>query len=118
MATVEECRESIEVLAAALDEVEPAVRARVIPARTVTCLVRDLDVVFGARLDAHGVHDLRHTPSPDSFEAGQVRVTLTSDELVALAAGTDDFLHAWLRGRITVAAGVRDLLRLRALVGL
>jgi hypothetical protein len=37
---------------------------------------------------------------------------------VALADGDDDFLQAWLRGRVQISAPVRDVLRLRALVGL
>ena len=41
-----------------------------------------------------------------------------ADQLVALANGDDDFLHAWLRGRVTVSASMRDLLRLRTLFGM
>jgi len=43
---------------------------------------------------------------------------MTSDELVALSRGDEDFLHGWLRGRIQVSASMRDLLRLRSLFGL
>jgi hypothetical protein len=55
-----------------------------------------------------------------SDDEGQadVRITMTSDQLLALAAGDDDFLHAWLRGRVTVSASMRDLLRLRSLFGI
>ncbi|MDQ1695823.1 MAG: hypothetical protein QOJ03_1176 [Frankiaceae bacterium] len=116
MASVEECRSALEALVEALSEVEPELRARHVPRRTVACRVSDLDVTFVGRLDEHGVHDVAEA-SGDNLEV-DVRLTLDSDQLVALAEGRDDFLHAWLRGRVQVSASVRDLLRLRTLVGL
>lgn len=132
MASVEDCRKAIKRLAAQLASVDADVRARHVPRRTVACRLNDLDVTFSGRLDEDGVHDVvlrtrkdavlrtqrggaqPADPEPDA----DVRLTMDSDELVALADGTDDFLHAWLRGRIQVSASMRDLLRLRSLFGL
>ncbi|MDQ1747419.1 MAG: hypothetical protein QOD07_1682 [Frankiaceae bacterium] len=115
MATVEQCRVALADLTAKLAEVEPELRARHVPDRSVSCLVTDLDVTFSCRLDEHGVHDLAEG-EPD--EPADLRVTMRSDALLALASGDEDFLSAWLRGRVHVSASMRDLLRLRSLFGL
>ena len=124
MASVEDCRKALDGLTAALAAVEPELRARHVPTRTVACRVADLDVTFVGRLDEDGVHDvvLRTLDGSDEVDDVEpevdVRLTMDSDELVALADGSDDFLHAWLRGRVQVSASMRDLLRLRSLFGL
>jgi hypothetical protein len=116
VANVEDCRKALDGLAAALAAVNPELRARHVPTRTVACRLTDLDVVFVGRLDEDGVHDVDES---DELEPDvDVRLTMDSDELVALADGSDDFLHAWLRGRVQVSASMRDLLRLRSLFGL
>jgi hypothetical protein len=115
MATVKQCRVALGALTTKLAGVEPELRARHVPERTVTCYVTDLDVVFACRLDQHGVHDLVEGEGDDPAD---VRLSMGSDVLVALASGDDDFLSAWLRGRVHVSASMRDLLRLRSLFGL
>lgn len=113
MADVEECRVALDDLIAALASVDPILRAKHVPQRTVACRIDDLDITFVGELDEHGVHDLtEHDEEPAEVD---VRVTMSSDELVALSEGRDDFLHAWLRGRVHVSASMRDLLRLRSL---
>jgi hypothetical protein len=116
LASVEDCRVAVDELVESLANVDPAVRAKHVPRRTVACRVSDLDVTFVGRLDEDGVHDM--TESAEDDDEVDVRLTLTSDQLVALASGDDDFLHAWLRGRVTVSASMRDLLRLRTLFGM
>jgi predicted lipid carrier protein YhbT len=116
MASVEQCRVALDDLIAALASVDPALRAKHVPERTVACRVEDHDITFVGRLDEDGVHDL--AASSDGDAGVDVRVSMGSDELVALAEGRDDFLHAWLRGRIQVSASMRDLLRLRSLFGI
>jgi predicted lipid carrier protein YhbT len=116
MATVEQCRVALDTLAASLAEVEPDLRAKHVPDRTLACRLPDLDLTFVGRLDQHGLHDLGETRDPDLDV--DVRVTMSSDSLVALATRQEDFLGGWLRGRIQVSASVRDLLRLRSLFGL
>lgn len=115
MATVKQCRVALDVLTTKLASVEPELRARHVPDRSVSCLVTDLGVTFACRLDQHGVHDLVEG-EPD--EPADLRLAMASDALVALASGEDDFLSAWLRGRVHVSASMRDLLRLRSLFGL
>jgi hypothetical protein len=116
MASVEACRAALDELTAMLAAVDPQVRARHVPERTVQCRLSDLDRSFVGRLGPDGVDDLVETTDEDP--QADVRVTMTSDELVALANRDEDFLHGWLRGRIQVSASMRDLLRLRSLFGL
>lgn len=116
MATVEACRTALDQLTTMLAGVDPQLRARHVPERTVHCRLSDLDHSFVGRIGPEGVHDL--VDSTDADPQADVRVTMTSDELVALANGDEDFLHGWLRGRIQVSASMRDLLRLRSLFGL
>ena len=115
MASVQECRVALDDLTTKLAGVEPELRARHVPDRSVACYLTDLDVVFACRLDQHGVHDLVEGEPP---EPADLRLTMDSDALVGLASGRDDFLSAWLRGRVHVSASMRDLLRLRSLFGL
>jgi predicted lipid carrier protein YhbT len=119
VATVAACRNAVDRLAATLDELDPEVRARHVPDRTVVCRVKDLNVSFTARVDETGVHDVAQLTGGDrSGASADVRVALDSDDLVALAAGDEDFISAWLRGRVQVSAPMRDMLRLRSLLGL
>jgi predicted lipid carrier protein YhbT len=119
MASVKDCERALRRLAASLAEVDPDLRSRHLPTRRVACRIKDLDVVYVARLDEDGVHGLVATSPVGEVPADtEVKVTVTSDDLVALANGEDDVLQAWLRGRVQISAPVRDMLRLRALVGL
>jgi predicted lipid carrier protein YhbT len=113
MATVAQVRAALDGLAAALDGVDSTLRQRHVPRRVVACRVSDLDVTFVGRLDEDGLHDIVEGDGEDA----DVRVTMASDELVALSEGREDFLHAWLRGRVQISASMRDLLRLRSLFG-
>ena len=116
MASVEACRSALDELSAMLAAVDPQIRARHVPERTIHCRLSDLDRSFVGRIGPDGVNDVVETDEPDP--QADVRVTMSSDELVALANRDEDFLHGWLRGRIQVSASMRDLLRLRSLFGL
>jgi predicted lipid carrier protein YhbT len=116
MATVAQCQAALDQLIAALAAVDATLRAKHVPQRTVACRLHDIDVTFLGRLDEHGVHDVEQLDGEEP--AADVRLSMTSDELIALANGDEDFLHAWLRGRVQVSAPMRDLLRLRSLFGI
>jgi predicted lipid carrier protein YhbT len=119
VATVKQCRSALDGLARSLEEVDPELRTKHVPTRTVLCRVTDLEVTFTARLDPDGIHDIRQARQDAGADAeADVKLALESDELIALAAGEEDFLTAWLRGRVQVSASVRDMLRLRSLGGL
>jgi predicted lipid carrier protein YhbT len=120
VASVKQCRSALDRLAKTLDGVDPEQRAKHLPQRTVACRVKDLDVTFTARVDEAGVHDIVHVPRVDGKPAPEadVRLALDSDDLIALVDRQDDFVSAWLHGRVQVSAPMRDMLRLRSVLGL
>jgi predicted lipid carrier protein YhbT len=118
VATLKQCRAALDGLVTAVDKVDPVLRAKHIPDRTVACRIRDLDVTFRARVDSEGVHDLTQLAGERPEHNSDVRLSLDSDDLISLADRSEDFLTVWLRGRVHVSASMRDMLRLRSLFGL
>lgn len=117
MASVQACRDALLRLGEALAALEPPLREQHVPSRTVSCRITDLDVGFVGRVDADGLHDFEQV-DVDELAGCDVRATVASDDLVALASGKDTLISAWLHGRLQVSAPMRDLLRLRTLIGL
>jgi predicted lipid carrier protein YhbT len=119
VASAKQCRTALDQLAKTIDGVDPDLRSKHLPPRTVTCRVKDLDVVFTARLDEDGVHDIAEVPrGAERAPQADVRVSLDSDDLIALVNRDEDFISAWLHGRVQVSAPMRDMLRLRSALGL
>lgn len=116
MASLQECEVALQDLAARLAAVDPDVRRRHAVDRTVSCRVPDLAVVFCVRLTDGAVAGLQRRPAHASGEQAQVRLCVSSDDLVALVAGDLTPPVAWATGRLTVEASVLDLLRLRTLL--
>jgi len=111
MASVDECRSALMQLSGAIGGMDAAKRDKNVLDRTVSCTVPDLDAVFTGRLDAAGFHDVTTDPAPPA----QIRLTIGSDDLVAIAAGRLSFATAWRHGQVKVKASFGDLLRLRTL---
>jgi SCP-2 sterol transfer family len=111
MATIEECERAMHLLADQLSGVDADTRNKVVLDRSVTCRIRDLDVVFAGQLRDGGLHNIRQVESSD----GQVRLSLTSDDLIQLTSGQLNFASAWASGRLRVEASIFDLLKLRSL---
>ena len=116
MASLQECEAALQVLAARFAAVDPDLRRRHAADRTVSCRVRDLDVVFHVRVTDGSVAQLQCWPDHAAVAPAQVRLAATSDDLVALVAGDLTPPVAWASGRLTVEASVLDLLRLRSLL--
>jgi hypothetical protein len=113
VASLRECRRALAELGANLAGADESVRAHV-QDRTVSCRITDLDVTFRGRL--HGA-ELVDVTDVISSEPAQIRLTMSSDDLVELVAGRLSFPHAWATGRIKLDASFRDLLRLRSFLG-
>lgn len=112
MATVEECAAALRSLADRLAAVDPETRSRYVVERTLSCRVRDLGVVFAGRLDGDGLTEVRQVDDADA----QVRLSTSSDDLLALADGRLGVPAAWATGRLKIEASVLDLLKLRSLL--
>lgn len=110
MASVRECRKAVDELGARLAQADDRIRAQA-EDRTVSCRITDLDITFRGRLVGGELVDVTDTISSDP---AQIRLTMSSDDLVDLVAGRLSFPHAWATGRIRLDASFRDLLRLRS----
>jgi hypothetical protein len=108
----------IDAVAAALDdllaqsrELDDSTR-RKIPDRTVSLWVKDLDVAYSGRLLRGHLLDVTETPISEHPDA-QLRLAMSSDDLVDLVQGRLSFGTGWAKGRIRVDARLRDVLELR-----
>lgn len=112
MATVEECEAAMHKLADRLRSPDGAqTRGKVID-RSISCHLRDLGVTFGGQLCGGEIVDIRQTEKPD----GQIKLTTTGDDLLALVDGRLNFAKAWTAGRLRIDASLLDLLKLRSLL--
>ncbi len=110
MASVEECEAAIGHVAGLLHGADDGVRQQA-DDRSVSLFIPDLDVVFAARLHEGSLIDITTLER----EKAQIRLTVSSDDLVALVNGDLGFPQAFAHGRVRIDAGIRDLLRLRTL---
>lgn len=109
MASVEECEEAFHGLAAKLAGADPSARQKASFDRSLTCTLRDLEVTFAGQLRDGQLCDIRQVHKADA----QVRMTMSSDDLVGLVAGELSMGSAWASGRVKIDASVFDLLKLR-----
>ncbi len=84
--------------------------------RSVSCRLTDLDQVLLGRLSAGAVRDMHPVPDGPAVPKADIRLTMTSDDLLALTRGDLSFARAWSSGRLKLDAGIRDILRLRSLL--
>jgi len=112
MATKKECEAALRGLARRLDDVDESMRKRHAPDRTVSCRIPDLEITFYGRLHEGVLKDLSSKPVPEA----QIRLTVSSDDLLAVTAGKLPFASAWAAGRLKIEASVLDMIRLRSLL--
>jgi hypothetical protein len=113
MATVDEARAALERITARLTEVDPGELAKHVVERTISCRVPDLEIAFLTRIHAGGLEDFQLVGSTNS---AQIRLTVNSDDLVALADDELAVAKAWATGRLKIEASIGDLLRLRRIL--
>lgn len=109
MASEEECEAALRTLVDALATLDPEVRRKHLVNRSVSLRVTDLDRTWTGDLTEDGLVGLR-TDAPKA----QVRLSVGSDDLVALVEGRLAVPTAVATGRIRVQASPFDLLRLSA----
>jgi hypothetical protein len=84
--------------------------------RSLSCRLTDLQKVVLGRLSSGAVRDLREVPDGPEVPKADIRLTMSSDDLVDLVEGRLSFAPAWASGRLKFEAGLRDILRLRSLL--
>lgn len=110
VATVAQCEQALRDLSAMLAAGDSGSAASF--DRTVSCRLRDLDVVFFGRLRDGVLQDMIQTQSTKA----DIRLSTNSDELIGLVDGSLSFGSAWASGRVKVEASVFDLLKLRRML--
>ncbi|MBO1416895.1 SCP2 sterol-binding domain-containing protein [Streptomyces sp. FH025] len=115
MANAEECREALEQFSRNMAKSTGDARKAAALDRSLSCRITDLDLTFTGQLRDGRIQDVVSTPGPPAEKAA-IRLTLSSDDLVALVNGGLNFASAWASGRVRLEAGFRDLLRLRTLL--
>jgi hypothetical protein len=84
--------------------------------RSLSCRLTDLHQVVLGRLSSGSVRDVRAVPDGPDIPKADIRLTMTSDDLVAMTDGNLHFGRAWASGKVKLEAGLRDLLRLRKIL--
>jgi hypothetical protein len=109
VASEAECEAALRSLVTGLAGLDPEVRRKYVVDRTISCRVSDLDITWHAHLTDDGLLDITR----DGARA-QVRLTVSSDDLLSLVEGRLAVPTAVATGRIRVQASPFDLLRLSA----
>ncbi|MGK5739826.1 alkyl sulfatase C-terminal domain-containing protein [Micromonospora sp. URMC 103] len=112
MASVDECRQALQELAARLDANAATVRERVDMDRTLACRITDLDTAFHGRLTDGRLVDLTDGDDPKA----KIALSTSSDDLVALVRGDLDIARAVASRRVSIKANPFDLMKLRKLL--
>lgn len=112
MATREQCEAALRELAVKLSTVDPDVRRRTAPDRSIACRIPDLGTTFTGHLDGEGLSNITEQMRPHA----QIVLTVKSDDLLAITEGRMGFATAWATGRVKVDASMKDLIRLRSLL--
>lgn len=112
MATVEECERALHELAGRLAGNSGADVRGKLEDRSLSCELRDLRIVYGGHLRGGKLEDIQQVPRAN----GQIRLSMTSDDLLAVTQGQLNLGMAWATGRVKINASVFDLIKLRALL--
>jgi predicted lipid carrier protein YhbT len=112
MATVDECRTALAALAARMDENASHLSGKVDLDRPLACTVKDLGIAFHGQITGGRLINITDGDDPNA----KIRITATSDDLVAMVSGHLDLTKAWASGRISINANPFDLLKLRKLL--
>lgn len=115
MASTEECEKALQRLAAKLGGADGEHARRHVADRSVSCHLTDLEVTFTGHLRDGGLHDIAQLVD-DGGRPAQIRLALTSDDLVALTQGELHLVSAWTSGRVKIEASILDLMKLRKLL--
>jgi predicted lipid carrier protein YhbT len=114
VATAEQCQQALEKLTGQIASMDSKDREAFLADRSLSCNVTDLGVVFLTHLRPDGASPVRLANGSDA--PAQVRFSVKSDDLVAIADDPGIFIRSWLTGRLKMEASFSDLLRLRKLL--
>ncbi|MGX6604717.1 SCP2 sterol-binding domain-containing protein [Micromonosporaceae bacterium Da 78-11] len=111
MATVDECRQALQGLAARL-AANVETRGKLDFDRTLACRVTDLATAFHGRLSGGLLLDIADGDDPKA----KIALIAAGDDLIALVSGKLDVTRALAARQISIKANPFDLLKLRKLL--
>ncbi|MGW3892537.1 SCP2 sterol-binding domain-containing protein [Micromonospora chokoriensis] len=112
MASVDECRQALQELAARLDRTAETVRERIDLDRTLACRITDLDTAFHGRITGGRLVELTDGDDPKA----KIALSTSSDDLLALVRGDLDVTRAVTSRQVSIKANPFDLMKLRKLL--
>jgi putative sterol carrier protein len=112
VATIEECTQALEGILGDLAS-SPAAKGM---DRSLSCRLTDLGKVARARLADSQIKDMEVVDDDPSLAPADIRLTMSSDDLVALTTGELSFAPAWASGRVKLEAALRDMFKLRSML--
>jgi hypothetical protein len=115
VASIEECERALQTLAGNLADAGAQTRRKADFDRTLSCRLTDPDVIFGGRLHAGTLTEIRQV-DPATAAGAKIRLAMTGDDLLRLVAGELHMGSAWASGRVKVDASMLDLLKLRTVL--
>jgi hypothetical protein len=112
VATIEQCMQALNSILGDLAS-SPAAKGM---DRTLSCRLTDLGQVVEARLVDSEITDMHVVPNDPPPAPADIRLTMASDDLLALTSGELSFAPAWASGRVKLEAGLRDMFKLRSML--
>jgi hypothetical protein len=110
VATIDECMTALQGVLGPIASSKAAAGLD----RSLSCRLTDLDQVVLGRLSSGAVKDMHVVPDGPAVPKADIRLTMTSEDLLAMTRGELSFTKAWASGRVRLEAGIRDILRLRS----
>lgn len=112
MATIEQCTQALEGILGDLAS-SPAAKGM---DRTLSCRLTDLGQVVRGRLAESEIKDVEVVPGDAEVEPANIRLTMSSDDLMAMTDGDLEFAKAWASGRVKLEASLKDMFKLRSML--
>lgn len=113
VATVPEVESVLHDCIRLLERVDPSYRSMLPSRRTIQATCPDLGLTYHAFWRDGQLSELHDGPAEGRAD---IRITVASDDLMAMAAGELDVGRAYATDRIRIQASMTDLLRLRAVL--
>lgn len=114
MAEVGEVEATLASLVARLESLPAGQRALLPGRRMLEARCPDLGLVHHARWQDGRLGPVQQGPAP---RRADIRIEVSSDDLLAMSRGELDATRAWSEGRVRLKASMTDMLRLRAAIG-
>jgi hypothetical protein len=112
VATIEEVEAILDDLLGRLGDIDPSTRSLMPSRRTIEARCPDLELVRHA-VWREGLLELVDQAPP---RRADIRISVASDDLLALHRGELTFSRAYAANRVRLDASMTDLLRLRAIL--